>query len=110
MRGALILAPIAITISLLHWIFQSLDGLLRPFIDTPGLGFLIILVTFFLVGWFAAFLPINGLLRLLNRWLESLPGVNFIYTSVRDFFKAFVGKKRRSNTRCGCSCSPRTSG
>ncbi|MCB1106070.1 MAG: DUF502 domain-containing protein [Opitutaceae bacterium] len=95
MRGVLILAPIAITISLLHWIFQSLDGLLRPFIDTPGLGFLIVLVSFFLVGWFASFLPINGLLRLLNRWLESLPGVNFIYTSVRDFFKAFVGNKRR---------------
>ena len=95
MRGVLILAPIAITISLLHWIFQSLDGLLRPFIDTPGLGFLIVLVTFFLVGWFASFLPINGLLRLLNHWLESLPGVNFIYTSVRDFFKAFVGNKRR---------------
>ncbi len=28
--------------------------------------------------------------------MENLPGFSFIYTSVRDFIKAFVGEQRRS--------------
>lgn len=95
MRGVLILAPIAITASILHWIFQLLDGLPGPFVETPGLGFLTVLVTFLVVGWLASLLPVDGLMGLFDRWLENLPGVNFVYSSVRDFFKAFVGNKRR---------------
>lgn len=95
MRGVLILAPIAITFSILHWMFRLLDGLLGPFVDTPGLGFLIVLATFLIVGWLASLLPVDGLMRMFDAWLETLPGVNFVYSSVRDFFKAFVGNKRR---------------
>ena len=94
-RGVLILAPIAITASILRWVFQLLDGLLGPFVETPGLGFLIVLGTFLIVGWLASLLPVDGLMGMFDRWLENLPAVNFVYSSVRDFFKAFVGNKRR---------------
>ena len=30
-----------------------------------------------------------------DRWLEKTPGVKYIYSSVRDFFEAFAGEKRK---------------
>lgn len=95
LRGVLVLAPIFITVSILHWGFLALDGLLRPFIATPGIGFAVVLATLLIVGWFSSLFPVERLLDVIDGWLESLPGVNFVYSSVRDFFKAFIGNKRR---------------
>jgi len=95
LHGVLIVAPIAITLALVHWIFVKVDGLLRPWVNLPGVGFLAILAGILLIGWIASFFLIDRLFALIDRWLDRLPGVNFIYTSVRDFFNAFVGRKRR---------------
>jgi uncharacterized membrane protein len=94
-RGVLIFAPILITVSIVHWIFVSMDGLLRPYVGTPGLGFVIVLVALLLIGWVGSLFFVDRLIALFDSWLERLPGISFIYTSVRDLFKAFVGNKRR---------------
>ena len=36
-QGIIILAPIGITIYALYWLFQKVDGILRPFVNIPGL-------------------------------------------------------------------------
>ena len=94
-RGVLIFAPILITVSILHWMFVSLDGLLQPYVQTPGLGFVIVLVALLVIGWVGSLFVVGRLINLVDSWLERLPGISFIYTSVRDLFKAFVGNKRR---------------
>ena len=94
-RGVLIFAPILITVSILHWMFVSLDGLLQPYVQTPGLGFVIVLVALLVIGWVGSLFVVGRLINLVDSCLERLPRISFIYTSVRDLFKAFVGNKRR---------------
>lgn len=97
LHGVLLIAPLAITIATVHWIFSKVDGLLRPYVELPGLGFVLVLAFVLLVGWIGSFFVIERLFQLFDAWLEHTPGVNFIYSVVRDFFAAFVGRKRRFN-------------
>lgn len=94
-QGLLILAPIAITLYFLYWLFDKVDSILRPLINIPGLGFLSILVFVILVGYISTNFFVGGVLGLFDSWLERTPGVKFIYTSVKDFFEAFAGDKRK---------------
>lgn len=94
-QGLLILAPITITFYFLYWLFDKVDSILRPLVNIPGLGFLIIIVFVLLVGYISTNLFVGGVLGLFDSWLERTPGVKFIYTSVKDFFEAFAGDKRK---------------
>jgi uncharacterized membrane protein len=95
LRGVLVLAPLLITVSLLVWFFRKLDGLLNPYVTTPGAGFVAVVLFIVLVGWISSFFLVRQTFGIVNRGLEHLPGVSFIYTSVRDFMEAFFGNKRR---------------
>ena len=94
-QGILILAPIAITGYLLYWLFEKIDGILRPWINIPGLGFAIIIAFVLLVGWVSSNFLMGSVINLFDHWLERTPGIKFIYTSVKDFFEAFAGDKKK---------------
>ena len=94
-QGILILAPIAITGYVLYWLFDRVDGILRPVVNIPGLGFFIILFFVLLVGYVSTNFLMGSILHLFDSWLERTPGVKFIYTSTKDFFEAFAGDKRK---------------
>src|SRR3954471_920763 len=91
LRGILVIAPVLITLSVLFWVFTKLDGLLHPYVTTPGEGLAALLIFILLVGWVSTFYQVKRGSRWLVSGLEHIPGVSFIYTSVRDFFEAFVG-------------------
>lgn len=95
LRGVLVIAPILITVSFVYWIFRKLDGLLQPYVIAPGLGFVILLLFVLIVGWASTFYAIKRGFRIVGHGIEVTPGISFIYTSIRDFFEAFVGNKRR---------------
>lgn len=95
LRGILVLAPIVITLSALLWGFNKVDGILNPYVTSPGLGLASILLVVLLVGWISTFRFVKRFSGHIGTALEHTPGVSFIYTSVRDFFEAFVGHKRR---------------
>ncbi|MFN2458443.1 MAG: DUF502 domain-containing protein [Chitinophagaceae bacterium] len=94
-QGIIVLAPIAITGYLLYWLFAKIDGILRPYVNIPGLGFIIIILFVILVGWGSSKVVLSGVLNIFDHWLEKTPGVKFIYTATKDFFSAFTGEKRR---------------
>ena len=94
-QGILILAPISITGYLLYWMFDKIDGILRPLVDIPGLGFAIIIVFVVLVGWISSNFLMSSVLGLFDHWLERTPGIKFIYSSIKDFFEAFAGDKKK---------------
>ncbi|MFM7510204.1 MAG: DUF502 domain-containing protein [Bacteroidota bacterium] len=96
-QGLVILAPIAITGYALYWLFENVDNILRPYLNVPGLGFLLIISGVILVGWVSSNFLMGGVLQLFDQWLERTPGVKLIYTSTRDFFEAFAGNKRKFN-------------
>jgi uncharacterized membrane protein len=95
LRGVLVIAPLLITVSSVYWVFHKLDGLLHPYVIEPGLGFLILIVSLLLIGWVSTFAFVRRSFRVVGQAIEATPGISFIYTSVRDFFEAFVGNKRR---------------
>jgi uncharacterized membrane protein len=95
LRGILVIAPLVITFSFVYWIFSKLDSLLHPYVITPGAGFLLLIAIILLIGWISTFYVVKRTFRIVGHGMEVTPGISFIYTSVRDFFEAFVGNKRR---------------
>lgn len=95
LRGVLVIAPVLITVSFVYWVFRKLDGIFQPFVIAPGLGFLVLILSVLLVGWVSTFYVVKRTFRIVSQGIELTPGISFIYTSVRDFFEAFVGNKRR---------------
>ncbi|MBL9214334.1 MAG: DUF502 domain-containing protein [Opitutaceae bacterium] len=95
LRGLLVLSPILITLSALVWAFRTVDRALHPYITAPGLGLAALVTLVILVGWVSSFFLMQRIFGLVDRGLEQMPGVSFIYSSVRDFLEAFVGNKRR---------------
>lgn len=95
LRGVLVIAPVALTMGLLLWLFRKVDGLLNPQVTTPGLGVVCVLLTIVLIGWISSFFIVRRVFGVFGQGLEKMPGVSFIYSSLRDFFEAFVGDKKR---------------
>jgi uncharacterized membrane protein len=96
-QGLIILAPIGITGWVLYWLFDKVDGILRPVVNIPGLGFAIIIVFVILVGWVSSYFLMGSFINFFDHWMERTPGIKFIYTSTKDFFEAFAGEKRKFN-------------
>jgi uncharacterized membrane protein len=96
-QGLIILAPIAITAYALYWLFEKVDGILRPYVNIPGLGFVIIIVFVLLVGWVSSNFLMGSFISFFDQWMERTPGIKFIYSSTKDFFEAFGGDKKKFN-------------
>ena len=112
LQGLLILAPIAITIYSIYWVVSTVDDWLPIFrepvkdfqghvighkVKNYGLGFVIVLATIIIIGYLSSFFIQSRLFNLFDSWLEKTPGIKYIYSSVRDFFGAFAGEKKKFN-------------
>lgn len=107
LQGILVTAPIIITGYLIYWFVSSIDNLLPIFqqreadgsISTRnyGLGFVIIIVALIVVGYLSSNFITSRIFSLFDQFLEKAPGIKFIYSSVKDFFEAFAGNKRKFN-------------
>lgn len=95
LQGLLILGPVSITLYFIYLVFDKIDGLLRPAINIPGLGFIIIIAFIILVGYVSSFFVMERLLSVLDRFLEKAPGIKLLYSFVKDFFEAFAGNKKK---------------
>lgn len=106
-QGLIILAPIAITAWAVVSLFNFIDGILPNLLSllfpdifqyprrTPGLGFLVVIAIVMAVGYISSTFIVSRLVDLFDKILERTPGVKIIYTTVKDFFEAFAGNKRK---------------
>ena len=107
LQGLLVLAPVVVTGYALYWVVTSIDELLPIYtiIDDQGkvkvrnfgLGFVIIIGAISIVGYLSTFFIQSRILNLYDHWLEKVPGIKFVYTTVKDFFEAFAGEKKKFN-------------
>ena len=114
LQGLIILAPIGITIWAVTALFNFIDHILPDLIgrifphllgtdaqgnprNIPGLGFIVVIVIVILVGYISSSFIVGRLVALLDKILERVPGVKLIYSTVKDFFEAFAGNKRKFN-------------
>ena len=90
LQGLLVLGPVSITIYFIYVVFSNVDSILRPAINIPGLGFVIIIAFIIFVGYVSSFFVMGRLLSLIDKFLEKTPGIKLLYSFVRDFFEAFA--------------------
>jgi len=95
LQGLLILGPVSITIYFIYIIFDKIDSILRPAINIPGLGFIIILAFILFTGYLSSFFVMGRILSVFDKILEKTPGIKLFYSFVRDFFEAFAGNKKK---------------
>lgn len=107
LQGLLVIAPIAITIYAVYWIVSSIDSQIplftakdadgKIYVRNYGLGFLIVIVAICLIGYLSSFFIKNRLFNLFDSLLVRTPGIRLIYSTVKDFFEAFAGEKKKFN-------------
>jgi uncharacterized membrane protein len=97
LQGCIILAPIGVTVWVLYKLFEMVDGILRPYLDIPGLGFVIIIAFILLVGWVSSLFLMGSMITFFDQVMGRTPVIKFIYSSTKDFFEAFAGDKKKFN-------------
>ena len=111
LQGLIILAPIIITIYAVTALFNFIDNILpEAFVKIfphwgvdeqgktlkiPGIGFVILILTVVFVGYISSSFIVGRLVDLFDTILERTPGIKIIYSTVKDFFEAFAGNKRK---------------
>mgnify|MGYP001003499167 FL=1 len=101
LQGLLLISPVAITIYAIVVSFEFIDGLLIHEVTElvgfkiPGLGIIVIVTFITLIGVLGSSILITPLLNWIDRVISRAPLVNIIYTSIKDFVSAFVGKEKK---------------
>ena len=101
LQGLLFIAPFALTVYILVVSFNFVDGILTNVIanvigfSIPGLGILIIMFTITLIGFLGSSILFKPLLYSFDKLISQAPLIKVIYTSIKDFMSAFVGKEKR---------------
>jgi uncharacterized membrane protein len=111
LQGLLVLAPISITIWAIAGAFNFVDGILPNLVHSifpgsmedsngqlrriPGLGFIIIIGIVLFVGYISSSFIFNKIVSVFDLLLQKTPGIKFIYSTLKDFFEAFAGEKKK---------------
>jgi uncharacterized membrane protein len=101
LQGLLLISPLAITIYAIYVSFEFIDGLLIQYLTDligfkiPGLGLIIILAFITLIGVIGSSILLKPILHSLDKIISQAPLVKIIYTSIKDFMSAFVGKDKK---------------
>ncbi len=96
LKGLIILAPIAVTIYIIAWVFFQIDTII-PGVPR-GLGFIIVISAVTIIGYLGTrFFIGKAIFDFFDHLLERTPGIKFIYSSVKEVMSSFVGDKKRFN-------------
>jgi uncharacterized membrane protein len=103
LQGLLYAAPIGLTLYVISIAFGLIDGILRQpieaFLDIhiPGLGLVLMVIIITLVGIVGQSVVANPIKAFIERLIQRAPLLHMVYTSIRDFMEAFVGKEKKFN-------------
>ena len=105
LQGLLILAPIAITFWTISSLFNFIDGILPNLLNIAdaegnmqhitGLGFVVVILLVIAVGYVSSNYIGGKIVDAFDKLLEKTPGIKFIYSTLKDFFDAFAGEKKK---------------
>jgi len=96
LQGLLILSPIALTAYVIYVVFDGVDRLV-PWVPR-GVGFVIIITVVTFIGYLGTrFFVGRMLVDSFDYILEHIPGIRFIYSSIKEVMDSFVGDKKRFN-------------
>ena len=108
-KGLLIVVPLGAAFLLIFWAVKTLDNALNlsDFLWTdaktgkpiyiPGLGILNVIVLILVAGILVTNVVTDPIKRWFYRWLDRLPLLKFLYSSIKDLTEAFVGEEKKFN-------------
>lgn len=103
LQGLLYSAPLGLTFYVIFAAFGLVDDILKPPIESilkihiPGLGLLLMVILITLVGIIGQSVVAQPIKAVIERLLQRAPILHMVYTSIRDFMEAFVGKEKKFN-------------
>lgn len=103
LQGVLFMAPISVTAYVIYLVFDVTDSLLQQVLsnvigrEIPGLGIVIMTVFLTILGYVGQTIIARPFRLLFNRIMHSIPPLELVYTAIKDFFSAFVGKDKKFN-------------
>ncbi|MCT4621208.1 MAG: DUF502 domain-containing protein [Marinisporobacter sp.] len=98
--GLLALIPIAVTISVIIWIFNMVDSIFRVPLEKIigfriiGIGFILTMLIIFGTGVFATNYLGKEFIQLIERTLSKIPLVNTLYLSIKQLIDTIFMKQR----------------
>jgi uncharacterized membrane protein len=110
LQGLIVIAPVGITVAVVLWLFTTIDNFLPQLIikyfphwedeifrlkKLPGIGFLSAILLILFIGWLSSLFLVGRMVDVLDTVLQRTPGINFIYSAVKDFFEAFAGNNKK---------------
>jgi uncharacterized membrane protein len=111
LQGVLVIAPISITIWAITSAFNIIDGILPNLMHSimpslmedksgnirriPGVGFLVVIALVLGIGYISSSFLFGKIQEAFDKLLQKTPGINFIYSILKDFFEAFAGDKKK---------------
>ncbi len=108
-KGLLVVVPLGAAFILIYWTVSGLDKALnlsdifvvnpktgKP-VYIPGMGILSVLVFIFLAGILLTYAVTDPIKAWFARWLNRLPLLKFLYSSIKDLTEAFVGEEKKFN-------------
>lgn len=98
-QGLIIIGPFAITVWVIWSVVFSIDNLVPSVSEKfPGLIFFIVIFGTTFIGFFGnKFIIGRVIVDGLDYVLEHIPGIKFLYTSLKDVLGSFVGDKKKFN-------------
>ena len=103
LQGILFLAPISITIYVIYVVFNFSDNLIQEELsiligrEVPGLGILIMLCFLTLLGYIGQTIIARPFKVFFYKVIHTVPPLELVYSAIKDFFSAFVGKDKKFN-------------
>ncbi|MFK8303206.1 DUF502 domain-containing protein [Capnocytophaga stomatis] len=99
LQGILIVGPLSTTVWIIWSIFSSIDNLVPDVSKKyPGVVFVVLFLGTTLIGFIGSKFFLGRLLvSSLDYLLERIPGIKFIYSSIKDVLTSFVGDNRKFN-------------
>jgi uncharacterized membrane protein len=107
-KGLLVVVPLGAAFFLIFWAVRTVDNALnlsgvlwsdaagKP-VYIPGLGILNVMLVIFIAGILITNVVTEPIKRWFNRWLNHLPLLKFLYSSIKDLTEAFVGEEKKFN-------------
>jgi uncharacterized membrane protein len=113
LSGLLVVVPLVVTYLVLRFIFESVDGILGPFLATqdgrhiPGVGILVTLLIVMVMGMVATGVVGRRLLGWWERQMARLPIIRMVYGGARQVVESVSREKGTSFQEVGLIEYPR---
>lgn len=101
LQGLLLLAPVFVTIYAIFYIFNAIDSTIEKVFRAifhfyyPGIGIVVMFFLLAFIGFIGSLVIVQPLLHVLDTIMEKTPLVKDIYSSLKDFFGAFISNKKK---------------